>query len=554
MLSLMRQVGLYFHTLRHMRGRQIVWRVWYRLHRARPDQSPAPPRRSNAGRWIAPAMRMASMLDVSTFRFLNHIGSVYRAADWDDTAREKLWLYHLHYFDDLNAEGASGRGDWHRALIWRWIDDNPPAGGVGWEPYPLSLRIVNWVKWSLAGNDLDDRARESLAIQVRSLRDRLEYHLLGNHLFVNAKALVFAGCYFAGEEARAWLGEGMKILAQELPEQILADGGHFERSPMYHALAYEDMLDLANLASAYPREFAQWQYETSEWPGLLERMGHWLAAMCHPDGEIAFFNDAAMDIAPSPAVLLDYAVRLGHATPIPASGVTWLKASGYIRVESWEVLLIVDVAPVGPDYLPGHAHADTLSYELSLDGQRIVVNSGTSRYGLGEMREFERSTAAHSTVEIDAHDSSEVWAGFRVARRARPFDISVHENDGAIIIEAAHDGYRRLPGRPVHRRRWVLKEGCLEVTDFIEGRFNNALSRVYFHPEVDLTNEGVGGRLSWLGGHLRWQSSGARVSDVESQWHPEFGLSHANRCLTLSLAGTSNRSMCSMRFDWSAVV
>src|SRR5690606_31907456 len=109
----------------------------------------------------------------------------------------------------------------------------------GWEPYPLSLRIVNWIKWAMSGSTLSPTMEQSLAIQVRWLTGRLEYHLLGNHLFANAKALVMAGLFFKGPEADAWLAKGLSILEREVPQQLLPDGGHFERSTMYHALALE---------------------------------------------------------------------------------------------------------------------------------------------------------------------------------------------------------------------------------------------------------------------------------------------------------------------------
>ena len=38
-----------------------------------------------------------------------------------------------------------------------------------------------------------------------------------------------------------------------------------------------------------------------------------------------------------------------------------LEDSGYIRVERQNMIAFLDVAQVGPDYLPAHAHADTLS-------------------------------------------------------------------------------------------------------------------------------------------------------------------------------------------------
>ena len=37
--------------------------------------------------------------------------------------------------------------------------------------------------------------------------------------------------------------------------------------------------------------------------------------------------------------------------------------SGYAIYKSYEMKLIADIGNVGPDYIPGHAHADTLSFE-----------------------------------------------------------------------------------------------------------------------------------------------------------------------------------------------
>src|SRR5690606_39267896 len=122
-----------------------------------------------------------------------------------------LWLYNLHYFDDLNALDASARMDWHRSLISRWIAHNPPTEGNGWEPYTVSHRVANWIKWDLATARLDEQATESLALQVRWLSQRLEYHLPGSHLLANAKALIFGGLYFEGAEADAWLRLGRRL-------------------------------------------------------------------------------------------------------------------------------------------------------------------------------------------------------------------------------------------------------------------------------------------------------------------------------------------------------
>jgi uncharacterized heparinase superfamily protein len=242
-------VGTLWRTLRHLKPIQIYGRARFRLGNPRPDLRTAPPLRAAAGRWIVPAMREPSLVGPQRLRFLN-VERDLASCGWDDEQIEKLWRYNLHYFDDLNAEGSVRRRASQRVLLARWVQENPAAQGSGWEPYPVSLRIVNWVKWFVGGESHEQRWVDSLATQARWLRRRLEWHLLGNHLFANAKALVFAGLFFDGAEARAWLDCGLSIIERELPEQVLPDGGHFERSPMYHALALEDLLDLVNVVAA----------------------------------------------------------------------------------------------------------------------------------------------------------------------------------------------------------------------------------------------------------------------------------------------------------------
>ena len=247
----------YYHTLRYLRPSQIFWRLWFRAYVPTPDPGSTPTLRERPTRWRPAVAREPTMTGANAFVFLNQAGSLEGPADWNATAREKLWLYNLHYFDDLNAAEAAQRQQWHRDLLRRWVRENPPAKGNGWEPYPTSLRIVNWIKWAFSGAALEPESTGSLAIQARWLAKRLEWHLLGNHLFANAKALVFAGLFFKGREAGRWLSKGLAVLDREIREQILSDGGHFERSPMYHAIILEDLLDLINLARTFPDALKQ---------------------------------------------------------------------------------------------------------------------------------------------------------------------------------------------------------------------------------------------------------------------------------------------------------
>src|SRR5690606_7836799 len=144
--------------------------------------------------------------------------------------------------------------------------------------------------------------------------------------------LVFAGAFFEGKEAEAWLRKGLRMIERELREQVLADGGHFERSPMYHAIVLEDLLDLIQLAQRYPDLFPE--ARLLHWQTLSSAMLHWLRAMSHAGGEIAFFDDATQGIAPRLGALQAYAggldVKFGGSE---RSALLALEASGYVRVE-----------------------------------------------------------------------------------------------------------------------------------------------------------------------------------------------------------------------------
>ena len=114
------------------------------------------------------------------------------------------------------------------------------------------------------------------------------------------------------------------------------------------------------------------------------------------------------------------------------------------------------------------------------------MNSGTSLYETGAAREFERSTEAHNSVAVDGESSSEVWASFRVARRAHPFGIEIEEKREVIVVRAAHDGYRRLPGDVTHWREWRFRPGGLVVSDRLDGTFERATSYFHLHPRFRL--------------------------------------------------------------------
>lgn len=472
------------------------------------------------------------MTGPESFHMLNEEGSIVNG--WNSPDFSRLWLYNLHYFNDLNAEDSPARSGWHCILVERWVSDNPPGEGIGWEAYPTSLRIVNWIKWFLSFDTAKSNWLHSLAVQVRYLEHRIEYHLLGNHLLANAKALIFAGLFFEGREADRWLAKGQKILRLELAEQVLADGGHFERSPMYHAIVLEDLLDVVNLYQLCDETTPAFMND------VINRMLNWLQVMTHPDGEIVLFNDAAFSVAAKADDLKVYAQQIGlEAEEFTRKHLHVLSQTGYVRCEHGEIVLFVDGAPIGPDYLPGHAHADTLSFELSINKHRIIVDSGTSTYENNFERLRQRSTPAHNTVTINGQDSSEVWGAFRVARRALPLSLTLNQQPDGFKIACSHDGYKRLPGKVIHHRVWQLSDNQLKVLDRVEGLFATAVSSYHFHPglEVELDESGTGKIKVPDGTEISFFIVKGKGRLQSSTYHPEFNMSIKNCCLLVDFAG-----------------
>mgnify|MGYP005841057345 CR=1 FL=1 len=541
----MSRIALLFNTIRYLKWQQIYYRLYYRIRKPKIGHIDNPVLRGCFSGWHGEAFLKPATSDGVCFTFLGESAVLHN--EWNSSQFSKLWLYNLHYQDDLNAAGAENFSELHVDLIERWINANPPLSGNGWEPYCLSLRLVNWVKWFARQPDsaLKEKWLHSMAVQTKVLEQRLEYHVQGNHLFANAKALVFVGCYLGGKQGDHWLSKGLNLLDREVVKQFLPDGAHFELSPMYHATLLWDMCDLIQLQQQ-TRLPCLCEREHL-WCGVVVKGIKWLRCMVHPDGDLAFFNDTTFGISPTLKQLEGYAGKLAclpehskkNTSNLPS--ISHLEDSGYITLD-WneDCRAIIDAAQVGPDYQPGHAHADTLSFELSLFGQRVFVNSGISQYGEDAVRHYQRSTAAHNTVEVDGKNSSEVWAGFRVARRARPFDIKVEGSSYRVCISASHDGYLRLPGKVLTKRELLLEKGVIQVIDELSGKWSKAVSRFYCHPDISVNQFNKNEVLLTLpqGQVVCFRAEGAsELHVVERSWHPAFGLSTSNSCIEAVFSG-----------------
>ena len=480
----MKNWRLYWNTIRHLRTQQLVYQTanhW----RSKPSLTIGTvPLVTNFLTFTAPDKPQS--LTGQTFTFLNQSVSFPAEVDWNYANHGKLWHYNLNYFDFLNQPGLDveqGIG-----LIRQFIRQSAELNG-GLDPYPASLRIINWIRFlshhQLRLADIDVHLRA----QVRLLQNRLEYHLLGNHLLENGFALLLGSLYF---QDRPLYQKAIHLVRSQLTEQLLRDGGHYERSPMYHQIILDRLLDTCQ---ALKKD--DWHADRDADGFLLDqarRMLNWLVTITFSNGTIPLMNDAADGIAPTTAQLRAKAERIGIKPQR-----TSLSDSGFRHFLTPKYEVVANVGTIGPAHQPGHAHADTFSFELHAHGQPVMVDSGTSTYEINARRQWERSTAAHNTVQLFDADSSEVWGGFRVGRRAT---VTLLE-ETPTLIRAQHDGYQHLGIS--HERQWIVAPNQLTIVDRIDDG-PTAVARFYLAPGVrPLAVNANRMRFSW--GKMEWHNA-----------------------------------------------
>jgi uncharacterized heparinase superfamily protein len=470
------ELALFGRTVVHLQPAQVVQRARLRTQRAALRRWPqlgqrllAGPNSAAAHGWpncftpldsLAPE-RWPCLAELASGRIslLGMTRDLGEPTQWQHADTPQLWRFHLHYWDwawGLAAESDRAAARAVFAWLWQsWQGSCVLGRGDAWLPYPAALRAWSWCglyRDLVAGSDIEPEFLRGVANHAGFLRRNLESDLGGNHLIKDLKALVGLGTFLASDQLLEW---AVRRLTRQLTVQVLPDGGHYERAPAYHCQVLGDLIDVADLLTASGRA------PSAELSQAIARMRRWLGAVLAPDGTVPLLNDGY----PVPRAL----VATLRPDPVPTGPLLTLPDTGLIRATAGDWHLIADVGPPCPKELPGHAHADTLGCLVYVDGKPLLIDTGTSTYAAGSVRNYERSTAAHNTVELDGVDSTEVWGAFRAGRRARVHGVTANAANGAVTIDAAHDGFRRLAGRPMHRRRWSLSQAGLQVDDEVTG-------------------------------------------------------------------------------------
>jgi len=533
-----------FFTIRHLTRRQIFYRLYYGIRSLLPHLSGKNfvIRKEISRSILSPSILRTWEHPPHEFSFLGMTLSSTDPAsmDWYPASASKLWQYHFHSFDYLLSHEFLTDTEAAKKLVISWIArHNKPFPANGWAAFPLSLRLVNWIKWMRAVRCSDPVIIASISLQYSWLLQNVEYHVLGNHLLKNIKALLYCGVFFSGEENA--LGRALHLLDEEIDEQILNDGGHFELSPMYHAAVLEDMLDVYNLITNNKALFGKYRSLLQKVQRTISLMFEWLEDMSFGN-TLSYFNDVSENEAPTLLELRSYAARLGIPTHSGTPGLLKVKEdSGYSVISLQPFRMIIDHGMIGPRYLPAHAHCDLFSFELAINGQRVICNSGTDDYGNTSTRQLLRSTQAHNTATIDGQEQAEMWGAFRVARRPGTIVFHCHETGDRINFEGRYDGYKHRKSFIEDYTRTIIvdkRSNQITVEDiYREEGLHTIRSYLHFHPCVEIKRRENAYSFSiptaGINGTVEFRQ-GVRVETVRRPFFEEFGRMQQHDCLIVS--------------------
>lgn len=514
-----------FHTIRHLLPVQIYGRPLFALRRMLSSSG-------NPGRLSQLAAELKTRLllqppEKLELRFLNRPHQ-FKPAEMQwltghfSERPEKLWIYNLNYFAWLHDGQTETYSPLNLFLILDWIEKNNSPRAETWEPYPLSRRITEWVRWCREHPALDEDAEDcivsSITLQCQRLRNDLEYHIQANHLLENLKALFVATVFLAEyeegvtPESEPLIEFCIDELVEQIRLQIMQDGGHFERSPMYHVemlhaieavrAANRKLLELDGISQNLSRKIARMAMLCGD---RIPLMRDWLAVMTHPDGKIALFNDSALK------------------TGINRDWKTMnylLEHSGFFIRRTPDCYFVLSCGEPSPAFQPGHSHCDILSYELSLNGERCIIDTGCGSYQDTDIRYECRRTEAHNLPMIEHAEQSDIWGTFRIGRRARVTHRSYDSEHGMLVVEFI-DQYGQH-----YRREVIFSQQQIKIRDRLTQRrvTGTFISLIHLAPTALVIPENRPSTSSFsIGKTVLSITTEANLRTASYVWYPGFG-------------------------------
>ncbi|MDZ7861107.1 MAG: alginate lyase family protein [Candidatus Krumholzibacteriota bacterium] len=384
-------------------------------------------------------------------------------------------------------------------IIREWIEKNPASlDNDGWEPYPIALRIVNWVFFFVRNDIAPDKGiKNSLYLQGKWLYKQREIHLLANHFLKDIVALLFWGYCFSDQKIFNW---ALKNLDNQLEEQFTSEGLHYEYSPTYHALAVNDIMNCYNLLE---------NNSICESKGINKKLiriaGKGLGAAEYLNsGRYIPVGDVNYQDCPDLNKLRRYAEKLNIEYSSSSPDV-------FPSLQTGNLKIMMINSPFSPPYNPAHSHADKLSVRLWDKDVPILTDTGNYSYKISDERCYSRSVEAHNTIQVDNLGQAELWEAFRVGYRGEVEKKDADSNKISSLFR--HKKYK-------HYRIIESAENKITINDKIIAAKGLHSFKQYFHVHPGCDIERKNDRII-INGSVVLTFSGS-FDLIKTEYYPEM--------------------------------
>jgi hypothetical protein len=450
----------------------------------------------------------------------------------------KLEQFNSHYFNFLDNEFDQEQVSKILDCLNIWLENRITyANDCVGHSYVRSIRVVNLIKFCLRNAICDLRIVECIQEDLTFIKKNKERDLQGNHLLENLKALYIGSNFFETHLQNSKVKNEFENFLMEASQQFLIDGAHEELSPMYHSILLAGLIEVRHFRKNYDKNTNSTE-DLLKLDSIIHRAAIWLANMSHGDGFISFFNDSTLGISPSLTEIRNLLEKEEIETlKLLPTKTVFFKYSGFFIGYASDFKIIADYGEIGCHHQPGHAHADTFSFELSHSKQRIFVNSGVSNYEVCDLRNFQRSTQAHNTLTVGEVSSTDVYGSFRVGRRANILNLHTSKETINNFISASHDGFGNFRKKLLHNRKILWnKFGCDIEDELIGWKGENISIRYYLHPNLKIIKMSIN-KYSVKNGEeilldLRIYDATSRVE--QSKYFSGFATESNSNCLVIS--------------------
>lgn len=388
---------------------------------------------------------------------------------WQRVLHEFVWLR------DLRALGGDDARQTARKLTKAWIDHHGKWSAIAWRADISAMRIMAWlthydVFFASANDAFRHEMMACIGRQVRHLARILPAEVDGAERLTALKGLVCGAialpCPNAVEE------NALALLGQELARQVLPDGGHIERNPTLQLRVLCDLIDVRATLNAGCRELPEFLQHA------IDRLAPMLRFFRHGDHSLAHFNGSNAGDGELIDLALSKADARGRA---PRSA----PHSGFERLSAGRMLVLVDAGQPMQGF-DRAACAGTLSFEASIGRDRLIVNCGAATGENQQWRWACRTTAAHSTAQVDDRNSSEIRDNGAFGRKPSVILCEREDKDGNSLLTMSHDGYLKSLSILHKRRLYLTADGeNLRGEDILSGPADHPFTiRFHLHPRV----------------------------------------------------------------------